>query len=655
MKPIRFSLLTLSFFLFVLVTAFAQGPNLDSLTEKLEKSVGEERVRILNILATNIRETQQDLAFQYSIEAEKLSQELGLISQEAKAKENIGWIYYRKGQWRKTFDYSEDAYELAMRADDQTAAARVLNNMGALYYEQQNFPKAIEQFKMAYEISSKSGDIATQIRSLNNVAFNFTQMGELDSALYYANAAIHVNVSEGSPYLTSFSNRVIGDVFFAKGELESAADIYEQSLEMARVQNLTTFKASVLHRLGNTYRLLGELDKAETVLNEGIELSKSHHLLDELSKSHKYLALVYEMRGNIPKAYEHQSEYLAISDSLITQSNRDRIALMQGMFQENLQKSEVELLMAQNENQANRLKFIKRIVWVVSIAAILILALVIWLGRLYRNIKKINRDLIDQKQMINDQNLDLEAKSQELESINQTKNKLFSIIGHDLMGPVGQVKAIIDLVLAGHLQKEEFQQILSDLKKDIDSVYLTLNNTLKWSLTQMEGFKVNSSEIDFREIVDDTIRLLDHQFKAKEISLDFQMPSKEEIFADKDLIEVVVRNIISNAVKFSRRGGEVQIVSNWNQNSLSWSVVDSGTGMSQEQIDQILKGEYAITSSQLGTNKEKGSGLGLQVCKEFVSLLGGELTIESKLGLGTKVSVQIPLKVLEPELKPTEA
>lgn len=635
------------FFIYLLsISAFSQQPDVDSLREVLPQATGKDRIDVLNELATQLREISSQEALNFSFEAEKSAENLNYTYGSSKAKENIGWIYYREGQWEQAFDYSEKAYQLATEIQDSNLAARILNNMGALYYAQQNYQMAIHQFKQAYELVADSDDLYTQIRSLNNVAFNFSQMEEFDSAIYYANKAIAINESSGSPYLTSFSNRVIGDVYLRRGQFDSAVILFEKSMDMARRQGITSFQASVMHRLGNAYLHLGDFEKAKQILLEGIEVSEANNYRDELAKSHKYLSKVYQEEGNIDQAFEHLAEYTVINDSLVDQSNRDRIALMQGMFQENLEKSELELLKAQNKNQADHLLFINRIVWLVSIAAVIVLILGIRLYKLNRNVKKYNQDLIVQKQKIADQNSDLEQKSLQLEKINETKNKLFSILGHDLRGPIGSVKSLIDLTLGGVISQEEFMSILKTLKKDVDSVHFTLTNTLKWSLAQMEGFTVNPSSVNMNEVVQGIIQLLDPQIQTKSLIISNEMPSDLILFLDRDLIEVVVRNIVGNAVKFSPENGEIRIIFETTGQDLLWCVSDQGKGMYPEEIERILESDYSITRSKPGTQQEKGSGLGLQVCKEFVRMSKGNLSIDSVPGKGTKVCVKFPAQIL---------
>ncbi|MEP0712191.1 MAG: ATP-binding protein [Algoriphagus sp.] len=639
--------LKLTFFVFFVLigsTAVeAQIPNMDSLRTALPTATGKDRLSILNELSTYLREIEQQEAFDYALEAEKLAQDLSDKSGEAIAKENIGWIYYRRGKWQKTFDYSKEAYYLAIEGNDLKAAARVLNSMGALYFEQRNYPLSLQQFKKAFELSEEANDIYTMIRSLNNIAFNYIRMDKLDSAKYYVTKAISTNEHAGSPYLLSFSNRLRGDIYFKNNQLDSAEIIFAKAIENGKIQGLENFTASVLNLLGKTYLADNKPEQALQVIEEGMEISNRLGIYEQLAISHQLLSEYYFLRGDYKKAYENQSKFISLNDSLVTKSGSDRLALMQGMFKDDLEQSELELLLAQNETQAIALENNKRIILLVSIGSILIFFLVVWLLYLNRNIKRYNKNLILRKQQIRIQNADLEAKSIQLEEINQTKNKLFSILGHDLKGPVGQVKSVVDLLTDGHLDQEEFDILIQNLKKDVDSVYFTLNNTLKWSLTQMEGFNLQKVNFNLAILVNSTLSLIEPQLKEKSIEIDdTSLLTDIEVFADRDLIEVVIRNILNNAIKFSKAGDVIKISAELENDMIVWCVKDRGIGMKDEQIKKLLSSEYVISDSKRGTQMEKGSGLGLQICKEFTRRNGGELSITSREGEGTKVCVRIP-------------
>nr|WP_290427011.1 tetratricopeptide repeat-containing sensor histidine kinase [Algoriphagus limi] len=561
----------------------------------------------------------------------------------SRALENIGWIYYRRGQWLKSFDYSTEAYDFAVLAENKLQAARLMNNLGALYYEQKNFDKAIEQFKKGYELATEAGDLATQIRSLNNVALNFTQSGRQDSAMVYAQLSIKTNEQAGSPYLLSFANRVIGDVYLAEGKYDSAVIIYEKALEMARAQDVKSFEAGVIHRLGNAYLLNNQLSKAEEVLRYAIEFCEENQFLDELSKSHKYLSQVYQKRGNYLAAYEELNQFSILNDTLINKASRDRLALMQGMFEEDLARSELDLLKAQNEAQSYRLETSRRYLMFFGFAFLIIALLGIRLYFLHRNLKKINQNLTVQQKKIEEQNLALEQQSKELLEINEAKNKLFSILSHDLRSPIGQLKSTLDLMLQKKLSEDEFYELLDYLKKDVDSINNTLVNTLKWSMAQMEGFEVQSHEFDLSGITKDSLNFLQSSIKAKDLTIFDRTTERDKVFGDPDLLEVAVRNIISNAIKYSNPGDAITIYSEKGDEWIQYCVLDQGIGMAKEQIDEILTDSQLVTKSKLGTQKEKGSGLGLKLVKEFVKMNGGRIEIESKPGYGTKFCIYFPI------------
>jgi signal transduction histidine kinase len=631
---------------------FSQEPNTDSLKSILPTQVGKQRIDILNELATTLRERDQEATLAYSMEADSLSEIFGDLSRQSRALENIAWVYYRTGQWQKSFEFSARAYDMAIETEDNLQAARLMNNLGALYYEQQNYELAIKNFKKGYSLAAESDDPTTQVRSLNNVAFSFSQSDELDSAMHYARLALQFSGSPAATYLTSYAYRVIGDVYAKKGEYDSAEVVYRNFLDMAREQGVKTYEAGVLHRLGNVYLKSHKLDQAEKLLLYSLKFCDENGFLDELAKSHRILAQVYDEKGNIPLAYSHQSSFLELNDQLQGKTNKDRLALLQNMFQTNLKESELELLKAQYENQAYRLETSRRYIIFFAITAALIGVLSMRLYFLNKNVTSINDNLLAQQHKIEEQKRVLEDQSQQLQGMNETKNKLFSILGHDMRGPIAQVKSVVDMILAGHLEREEFDELLHVLNKDIDSVYFTLNNTLKWSMSQMDGFHVNKSVFDLSEVVNNSLKLLEQSFLEKRLTVFNHMPPHVEVYADQDLIEVVVRNIINNAVKFSNPDDSVTIFSETEEDWVLWCVLDQGIGMSEEQIQLILSDSYSLTKSRLGTNKEKGSGLGLQLAKEFTRRCGGEITIESHPGHGSRFWVRLPRRPLLEDAKP---
>lgn len=629
---------------FIISGLIAQQDEADSLQTLLQNTTDQnEKVKLLNQVTFLLREKDIAKALEFGNEAESLALELKDSLQLAKAKGNLGWINYRLGVWDKAFRYSRDAYLMGLDQSDKAEVAMTLNNLGAIYYQQTNYEEAIKKFKEAYNIGKELNDSYIIIRSLNNIALNYSKTEMLDSAMFFAQEAIKENKAAGSIYFTSFTNRVIGDVYLAKGEIEKAIETFNVALNVASHQRLSSFESSILHRLGKAYFLNKENDKALEMLERGKVISRENGFQDELVNTLKNLALVYEALGDVPKAYENLKQYTELSNVLEEKSDKDRLALIQSMFEVEKSDAEVKVLRSENLLQDLRLKNFRLLIFITSIAAMLLGALLLWLYGLNKKTKEINKDLIFKQEKVNQQKLALEKQSNELENSNNLKNKLFSILGHDLKSPVSQLQSVLGLVNTQELTPNEFATISLILKRNVDSLYVVLDNILSWSKSQMEGFKVQLSPTKLETVIKPCLDLLQNQADLKDLVISVNLDSNEKVWADPDLLQVIVRNILSNAIKFSKKGSNIEIRSYDDGKLVTLEIQDYGVGMPQKILDFIQSETFSILQSSPGTEKEKGTGLGLSISREFVSLMEGGLTFESEKGKGTKAILQMKI------------
>jgi signal transduction histidine kinase len=632
----------LSFLLFFLPTiGLGQNPKIDSL-KLLESQTTDPnlRIEILNNLALESREIELQEAKSYAEEAEKLAISQGDSLGLGRAKGNLGWINYRLGNWEASFQQSRDGFAITNSIGDKAEASRILNNLGSIYYQQQNYLGAIDQFKQAYKLSLSLEDNYTTIRSLNNIAFNYVKAGFLDSAMHYANKSIEFNEQNGSLYLTSFAQRVIGEVYLERGQIEEAILEFREALGLSQEINFRSFEASILHRLGNALIQSGKYSEAKTVLETAINVSKQYGYLDELVNSYKLYALAHEELGNINQAFRAQKAYVNLNDSINNEAAKSRLAVTQGMFESEKKEAELKLLQAENLLQQYEIEDEANLIAIGLIGLSIIGVLLIWLFIINRKTKIINRQLAETTEIVNKQNEILEKRAAELEDLNKVKNRIFSIVGHDLRAPVGHVKSALELLHSDMLTREEFGTYLGQMRREVDGVFVTLDNLLKWSKAQMDGFKIQKEPIQIQSIITYTTSLFSATIKEKQINVTNQVAEDFGIFADKNLIEVVFRNIISNAIKFSKEGGTIEIHGKQTKKRQILSIKDEGIGMSQQQIDEVLEGK--ILNPQAGTHSEKGTGIGLLICKEFVEMNDGKLTIESELNRGTILTIQFP-------------
>lgn len=234
----------------------------------------------------------------------------------------------------------------------------------------------------------------------------------------------------------------------------------------------------------------------------------------------------------------------------------------------------------------------------------------------------------------------IEAKNAELEALNKTKEKLFSIIAHDLRSPIAQLKSTLDLVNRDYISKEEFHDLSHHFTKQIDQLQDNMNNLLTWSQSQLNGIITKPQKVSASIIIQEVIDLLKQQWQAKELQIQFQ-PFEDTVWMDPDHLKLIVRNLLSNAIKFSNRKHSIVFNHSRNNKELTISIRDTGMGMPQEQLDMLFTSD-SIKSTH-GTDKERGTGLGLKLCKEFLDKNNGEIWAISELGIGSTFFFTVPL------------
>ncbi len=228
----------------------------------------------------------------------------------------------------------------------------------------------------------------------------------------------------------------------------------------------------------------------------------------------------------------------------------------------------------------------------------------------------------------------------QLEKSNIEKNKLMSIISHDLRTPLINIKNYLELLQANEVDSKERLALEGALLKSTNNAVDMLAGLLHWSKSQMEGSSVSLLEVNLFEVLKGTLEMEQSHAQKKEISLNYDIPLTLQVLADVDMLQLVVRNLISNAIKFTPPGGMIHVNAQQEGRECKITVKDNGQGIAPEKLEKIfsIKAEPAY-----GTHNEKGIGLGLVLCKEFIERQGGRIGFESKWGQGSSFFVYIPL------------
>jgi signal transduction histidine kinase len=251
--------------------------------------------------------------------------------------------------------------------------------------------------------------------------------------------------------------------------------------------------------------------------------------------------------------------------------------------------------------------------------------------------------LSEQNQLLEQQKQSILLHNTKLQEINDTKDKFFSIIAHDLKNPFNNILASSSMVEANfHMMK--LTQILKSVKlinHSANSAYKLLANLLEWARSQTGLIEFKQELSKLKDIVDLAIGNTQSFATDKEITLVYESMENIEVFADKNMMNTVLRNLITNAIKYTHKGGEIRINANALNHKAIVSVIDNGVGIAPEIMGKLFKISEKV--SMVGTEKETGTGLGLLLCKEFVEKHGGEIWVESVLGMGSEFKFSLPL------------
>lgn len=475
-----------------------------------------------------------------------------------------------------------------------------------------NFYESLEMYQELSPIDGNRNGIALcheQIGMLN------WEAGNLGEAIKSIDLVLEIHSESGSAYGISNAYKHLGKIEYSKGNYEQAENYLNKSLNIKREIGDLLSQPTIYEYLGLTLLEKGLVDEGIKTIKRGLELALSNNQkkiqLDIYSKLYEaYLSL-----NDFENAISCQNQQIKIQNLILSGAADTKVEqLLQTIYEIDDKNSQVVELKNQNEIDHLRIQQqnTKQIILIIGILLATLFSVVIFL--FYRKIH---------------------IKNQELKMANVTKDKLFSIVAHDLKGPVGSAIGISEFFIEeikskNHLQIEKYALLLHQSLNDISNL---LNNLLEWSLAHLQKIEFNPKWLFLYNVLDDMKVLVSSQILKKNITLEISTEDNHQVFADEDMLKTILRNLISNAIKFSNENGTIAISTNFKGKFIEVLVRDTGVGMSPE----IVKNLFSLESnnSTPGTSGEKGTGLGLILVKEFVEKHGGEIWVSSEVGKGS--------------------
>lgn len=376
------------------------------------------------------------------------------------------------------------------------------------------------------------------------------------------------------------------------GHKDLALDYHKRALNHARDSGLRQQQAEALLHIA---KLLPkqEADTSLQYLDNALNIARSLNHYQLQSDIYRSIVQIHKQQQNYTAALFALEAHHQLADSLLNERRK-----------KDIRQAEI-----QSKNLQDR---------TISIAVtVVLLTILITLVVVFRRTRKLNRKL-----------------AQSL----SVREKLFSIIGHDLRGPAGSIKQALQLINSGTVDQQELPGFLTMVESQSYVLNDTLDSLLAWSRSQLNEIGQNLVIFLARESVDSILALLEGQYTAKDVSIELDVPPELEVYADRDQFDFMVRNLLSNAIKFSHNGGVITLTIRRNKSWTEISITDRGIGISEER-QHLFRTENLETT--FGTSGEKGTGLGLRMIKDFVSAAGGKISLKSKKG-ETNFCVSLP-------------
>jgi signal transduction histidine kinase len=542
---------------------------------------------------------------------------------------NIAATNWGMGNINEALNFYHIALNIRRAIDDKIGVAKVLNNIGLIYQEWRLYEEAFEWHNEALEVALKTGDNNVIAYSYSNIGNCFLNTNEPDTALRSYKVGYRYLLENGPQNRSSSFFLVnIGEVFSKMNRPDSAFYyLQEARKEATRINNQHRI-AIANYYLGETYLNINMPDSARPYIEKSYVLSVEKNYTDLISDNLFALSEISEKKGNLSEALEFYKKASALKDSLFNAEKVSKFTELQIEHFTQQQKQENQLLKQENEIQKIAIQKQKLLSLGLITVGLLILIILIFIARSRISFKRLSSRL--------------EKSESELKRINDDKDKFFTIIAHDLKSPFNGLLGVTEMLTSEYdnLSTAEVKNMLRMLKQSAANVYALLEGLLQWAQIQTGKMTYAFEKIDIYEVTFKVTELLSAIADNKNIQIDHRVEKGTFAKADEKSTAAILRNLISNAIKFTNPGGKIIVKAIEKNREIQISVIDNGIGMDKKMLDKLFM--ISVKESREGTAEEKGTGLGLILCKEFAEKNNGRIWAESEVGKGTTITFTLP-------------
>jgi len=577
-----------------------------------------------------INHTNQDLRIRYANKALEIAKNSNDLLWLHRSTLNIGYAYKKKGDLKKALDAFYQSASYAKEMNYKKGEAGVYSAIGSVYRVQENYLIALTYYNLGIEKLRALGDSTNLAISLMNTGELYRTNHKLDTALLYFNESGNIFTLKNLKVVQAYNIGNIGLVYAEQGKhilaeknIVEATEILQKLGDNYPISVYNTYMADI-------YKAKGDLPRALEYAQHSYNLAMADGLKEQIRDASHTLSELYQETEEYKKAYHFQEVYLAYRDSINNEETIRKMADLRTEYEVSQKQIEVDLLnQKHNTNQ---------------IIGVGLLGVILLIGVLAFVLHKRNQEKRQANKSLTAQKEQLQIQHQELDELNTTKDRFFSIISHDLRGPVNSFKGLTTIMKMSLEDKkyDELPKMTDMLDEASNQISTLLNNLLDWAVNQQGEFPYNPEEVELTQLVEEVLNTSKSHSDAKKIDIKSSIESGVIAWIDKNSVKTILRNLLNNALKFTPQGGKIEIYGSTVNNKVILEIKDTGVGISKDKFATLFS--MNELKSTPGTDGEKGLGLGLRLAYEFVKMNKGSITAESEEGKGATFTVRLPAK-----------
>jgi signal transduction histidine kinase len=592
-------------------------------TLELSEKINYEKGRIASLLNFGYYELftgSPDQAITYYEQALNGALKYKLQSISIKSYNGIAQAHFIKADYPDSYVSFLKALEVAEAINDYEMIIKMNANLGTLFSLLEDYEEALKYYEIAQTKFNKNTSVIGRVTVKVNLGFLYNKTKEPKKALIFLNESIRALKTIEASKILAFAYLTKGEVYCQIQEFDKAIHFFNQAKKIYDEGNDNKGEADFYYYAGLANYELNNLAVAEEFITKSLELYTAFTLKAGKRKCYNALYLINKRKGLTTKALSNLEKSQLFADSTSRKKQTRDISMLKARSA--FKKSKLIL----EENNKLKIAKQKRYVQWATTGLIGLLLISVLIFRSSNTKKHLNKELAIKASI-------LSTKKEELDRINSNQDKLFSIVGHDLRGPIVSLKQLLGLALKNDTDIKHFYKFGPNLKKGVNHIHFTLDNLLNWGLIQMKGNTYDPIQVNINESISEILEFSRESYDIKKLKLTKQIDENLSITVDANHFNIIFRNLISNAIKFTPDNGAISVTAYSNERVTTISIEDTGIGMTQDIAYKILNNKEHYTT--FGTNNEQGTGLGLVLCKELVQRNNGELNVTSELGEGS--------------------